>query len=77
MGDNDILDRRVGEVKTADDTVGIRVRIRWVDAVSAIRAFLYPGFVLPPGVTDKQLVDLMTACGNARERLRERNDDTR
>ncbi len=54
-----------------NDTVQVSVVIRCEEAVVAMFRFL-GSEPLPTVLTDDQLlVNLMTACGNARQRLRE------
>lgn len=48
------------------------VCVIWAEAIVAMHEFLHPSVELPPGITDRQLVDLMDACGAARKRLREK-----
>ena len=55
------------------DVVGVNVAIRWFEAWNAVMRFLDSSGKLPDGIDDKQLVILMTACGNARQRLREKS----
>lgn len=67
MNENDILASILASRR--DDTLGIHMRIRWADAALAVEGFLHPGFALPPGISDTQLINLMDACGKARTRL--------
>lgn len=58
----------------AKDTVVIRTHIDWLQAQAVMYYFLDSSYQLPPDVTDKQLLDLIAACDNARKRLREKTE---
>lgn len=55
-----------------ENPVYVQVAINWIQTKQAMHEWLNSAYVLPPGITDKELVDLMTACGKARARLREK-----
>lgn len=67
-------DNRMGDNDTAYSG-SAQVILSWDEASRAVRNYLHPVFPLPASITDldKDLVDLMTACGNARARLREKS----
>lgn len=48
----------------------ITVDVPWEEILDTLVRFLKAA-TLAPAITDKQLVDLMTACDNTRQRLRE------
>lgn len=55
------------------DRRSVTTGIRWDETLRILHSFLDLAYTLPSTMTDKQLVDLMTACGNARQRLREKS----
>lgn len=58
----------------AKNTVVIKTHIDWLQAQAVVYYFLDSTYPLPLDVTDKQLLDLMAVCDNARKRLREKSD---
>lgn len=53
-----------------NDTANVWNDVSWEEGLEVMHDFLDPSRVSPfPKITDRQLVDLMTACGNARARL--------
>ena len=53
--------------------VYVQVVIIWTQTKQAMFGWLNSAHVLPLGITDKELTDLILECENARKRLRETN----